>query len=178
MSLLNMKKNEINSFEFEPLRLNAGGWINDNFGLFAGAQYSFTVINANEEFVKSKRESEDPDIIRSINGGNAKGVGVHSFYQLDKFLFQYSFMYNWITNSKKANTGTGIHQEIRVRYGDESFGALACLEHNVIKMDAVTHTEPIDISSYANYSSPEGIFPSTTASVLWFRVGIYFSFDY
>ena len=59
-------------------------------------------INANEEFVKSKRESEDPDIIRSINGGNAKGVGVHSFYQLDKFLFQYSFMYNWITNSKKS----------------------------------------------------------------------------
>ena len=96
------EKNEINSFEFEPLRLNAGGWINDNFGLFAGAQYSFTVINANEEFVKSKRESEDPDIIRSINGGNAKGVGVHSFYQLDKFLFQYSFMYNWITNSKKS----------------------------------------------------------------------------
>ena len=172
------EKEPMFSFEFEPLRLGFGGWINDDLGLFAGAQYSFTLINANEEFVKSKRETEDPSIIRSINGGNAKGFGVHSFYQLDKFLFQYSFMYNWVTHNHGANKGKGIHQEVRVRYGDETFGALACLEHNLIRMEAVNHTETVDVSSYATYSSTTGSFPETSGSTLWLRVGIYFSFDW
>ena len=172
------EKEPIASFEFEPLRLGFGGWLNDEFGLFAGAQYSFTLISANEEFVKSKRETEDQSIIRSINGGNAKGFGVHSFYQLNKFMFQYAFMYNWISHNHGANKGKGIHQEVRVRFGDEYFGALACLEHNMIKMEAVNHTEAVDVSSYATYSSPTGSFPQTSGSILWFRLGIYFSFDW
>jgi hypothetical protein len=119
------EKISIGSIPFDIARFGFGGWIND-FGIYAGAQYSYILLNTSNTYLKKYKEEQNlpanTSIINKSIGGHHYGFGLHNFYNYEKFLFQYSFMYNLVGKRIEGSKSIGIQNIINVKYGKPGFG--------------------------------------------------------
>lgn len=165
---------EVVTGHLDLLRFGFGGWRNNNLGFYFGGQMNYTTMDANEKFMEKYRE-EQKDLTSPNNrfvsvpvSGFFAGLGTHTFYQFEKFLFQHSFMYGRRLNNRNSLiSGRNIQNVISVKYGNPDIGLMSTFRysHSKINFDK----KPNSNTTYANYD-----FDKISGNNVEFYIGFYF----
>lgn len=174
-------RKEVYTNHLDLLRFGFGGWTNSGIGIYVGGQFGYYNMGSSEKFMENYREEQaesNPNTRFSsadINGFSA-GLGAHAFYQLNKFLFQYSFMYGrrMTNNSKREEdgksqlSGRDIQNIITVKYGKPEYGIMSTFRFANMKLNFIEKPDP-------NRSFPIYEFDNVSGNNIEFLVGAYFS---
>ncbi|MBO6517441.1 MAG: hypothetical protein JJ975_12920 [Bacteroidia bacterium] len=161
---------EARRFEMFRTHWAFGGWIQDKYGVFGGAQYAYSTVRL--------QDPSAPD--EMIVGGNERGFHVTGMLNLDRALIKSRFMYDWVRMSKGHQTGSAFTVDVQAYYGlnkERSFGVFGGLRFKTLSQTgpAGTPTEDwrnkgIQNQGVSNFSYQ---FPDMKMSETYTRFGIY-----
>jgi len=148
--------------EMLPIRLAFGGPVTDDFAIYAGGQWMYSVFLT--EGVAGR-----PVIV----GGNQRGAGLHLVYGTDKILVRYSFMYDWIRRTKREYKGIATTNEVSVAVPlvpESKFGLIFRAAHRFRGMEDGYMYAAKD---YNEVGDDLMFVPKLQVSDFFFTVGIY-----
>lgn len=145
----NTANTDFEIIEVFPLRFAFGGTFAKYFGLYGGVQWMYSVTNAQPTSVLSQSFNGGYAGAPALIGGNQRGFGGHFLFGTHKFLFRYSYMYDFIARTQRTYKGKAQTHEFNlfIPFGKKKFGAFITYNKRSRTMFAVNDVKlPTDFN--------------------------------